>query len=71
MPATLGYSVWARVYIGRGNDYFHDCGKLGTVQTDAEAVSRWGTMDWREDGLHIGSGTNEYFLPRTKLENHR
>ena len=70
-PASSGYSVRARVYIGRGNDYFHDCGELGTVQADAEAVARWGEIDWREDGLHIGSGKNEYFLARAKMENHR
>ena len=70
-PASSGYSVRARVYIGRGNDYFHDCGELGTAQTDSEAVARWGTIDWREDGLHIGSGTNQYFLARAKIESHR
>jgi hypothetical protein len=69
-----GYSVRARVHIGRGDgrvDYFHDCGELGTVQYDYEAVARWGTIDWRADGLHIGTGTNEYFLERAKIESHR
>lgn len=70
-PLSKGYSVRARVYIGRGNDYFHDCGELGTVRTDSEAVAKWGSIYWREDGLRIGSGTNEYFLPRAKLESHR
>jgi hypothetical protein len=70
-PVSSGYSVRARVYIGRGNNYFHDCGELGTVQTDSEAVARWGTINWREDGLYIGSGTNEYFLARAKMESHR
>lgn len=70
-PASSGYSVRARVYVGRGNDYFHDCGELGTVQTDAEAVARWGAIDWREDGLHIGRGTNHFCLPRAKMESHR
>jgi hypothetical protein len=70
-PVNSGYSVRARVYIGRGNNYFHDCGELGTVQTDSEAVARWGALDWREDGLHIGGGTNAYFLARAKMESHR
>ncbi len=70
-PLSSGYSVRARVYIGRGNDYFHDCGVLGTVQSDSEAVARWGAIDWREDGLHIGSSTNHYFLPKATLESHR
>ncbi|MBI3880518.1 MAG: hypothetical protein HY301_10720 [Verrucomicrobia bacterium] len=70
-PVTSGYSVRARIYIGRGNDYFYDCGELGKVQTDSEAVARWSAIDWREDGLHIGSGTNHYFLPKAKMERHR
>jgi len=70
-PLTNGYSVRARVYIGRGNNYFHNCGEIGTAQTDSEAVARGGTIDWREDGLHIGRGTNHYFLERAKLERHR
>ena len=70
-PVTTGYSVRARVYIGRGNDYFQDCGELGMVQTAAEAVARWGAIDWREDGLHIGTGTNQYFLARSKMESGR
>ncbi len=70
-PKADAYSVRARVWIGRGNSYFHDCGELGMVRTDAEAVARSGNIDWREDGLHIGGGTNEYFLPRSRFENHR
>jgi hypothetical protein len=71
VPITSGYSVRARVHIGRGNDLFHDCGQLGTVQTDSEAVARWGHIEWAADGLHIGTGTNIYFMPRGKLETHR
>lgn len=70
-PLPSGYSVRAMAHIGRGNGYFHDCGELGTVRTDAEAVARWGTIDWRDDGLHIGSGATHYFLPRAKMESHR
>ena len=70
-PISNGYSVRTRIHNGRGNDYFYDCGELGKVQTDSEAVARWGTIVWREDGLHIGSGTNEFFLARAKMESHR
>jgi hypothetical protein len=70
-PAGGGYSVRACVYIGRGAQYFHDCGVLGTAKSDAEAVARWGAIDWRADGLRIGTGADEYFLPRAELENHR
>ncbi len=71
-PINTGYSVHARVYIGRGNGMFHDCGKLGTVKTDAEAVEKWGKIQWRTEGLYIGNGTNQGFLlPRAQLESHR
>jgi len=70
-PKSPGYSVRAMVHIGRGNDMFHDCGELGTVTNGAEAVAKWGQITWAEDGLHIGTGTNAYFLPRAKLERHR
>ena len=70
-PLSVGYSVHARVQIGRGNPYFHDCGELGKVQTAAEAGARWGRIDWRDDGLHVGRGTNHYFLPKGQLESHR
>jgi len=73
-PQASGYSVQARVYIGRNDGFFihfHNCGELGRVQTDAEAVARWGKIEWREDGLHIGAGTNHFFMPRAQLERHR
>ena len=70
-PLAAGYSVKAFVSIGRGNGMFHDCGELGRVATDTEAVAKWGKIEWLEDGLHIGTGTNAYFLPRAKLESHR
>src|SRR5687768_12582008 len=46
VPLEQGYSVRARVYIGRGNDYFHDMGELGRAATDEEAVARWGEVQW-------------------------
>lgn len=71
VPIKRGYSVRARVYIGRGNNYFHDCGELGKVESDAEAVSKWGQIAWREDGLQIGAGPDHFFLARSQLESHR
>ncbi len=70
-PIPLGFDVMARVHIGRGNGYFHDCGRLGVVKTDIEAVSQWGMIDYRDDGLHIGEGSSAFFLPKADLENHR
>jgi hypothetical protein len=71
-PDGGGFSVRGRVWIGPGNDYFHDCGELGRAATHEEAVRRWGTITWRPEGLSIGSGKpDDYFLPRAKLESHR
>ncbi len=70
-PIPSGYEVKARVHIGRGYSYFHDCGRLGVVKTDSEAVSQWGSIEYRDDGLHIGEGSAEFFLPKADLENHR
>ncbi len=69
--ADGGQSVKAQVQIGRGNPMYHECGELGRVATAEEAVAKWGRIEWLEDGLHIGTGTNAYFLPRAKLEAHR
>ena len=70
-PQAIGYSVRAQVFLGRGNRCFHDCGELGSVATDAEAVARWGTIEWQAEGLQIGTGVDRYFLPRAQFENHR
>ena len=66
-PAPAGVSVRARVFLGRGNSYFHDCGEIGRAKDDAEAVAKWGRIDFRSDGLHVG----DYYLPRERLEAHR
>jgi len=66
-PATVGYSVHAKVSIGRGDGYSFDCGIIGTAADDAAAVRRWGKIEFYPDGLHIGG----YFLPREQMEAHR
>lgn len=70
-PIEEGFAVRARVFLGRGNDYFHDLGELGQAATDHEAVARWGQVEWKPDGLHLGEGSRGFFLPRGVLENHR
>lgn len=62
------YSVRARVYFGRDGAAFHDCGELGKAETPAEAVERWGDIEWGANGLRIGSGTDRFFLAREELE---
>src|SRR5688572_20875492 len=71
VPLDDGYSVHARVYIGRGNDYFHDMGELGRAATDEEAVARWGEVQWKPEVLQIGTGADSHTLERAVLENHR
>jgi hypothetical protein len=72
IPSGNEYEVHARVLAGRGNDYFHELGLLGRVTMPEEAVARFGRIEWRADGLHIGDGQNfPVFLERAKLEAHR
>ena len=71
-PSGSNYSVRGRVYIGRGNNYFHDLGELGKTQTPEEAVQRFGVIQWRAEGLYIGDGSKfPIVLERSKLESHR
>jgi hypothetical protein len=63
-----GYSVRARVYLGREGVAFHDCGELAVVKTPAEAVERWGRIEWSANGLQIGSGSDRLFVSRAELE---
>ena len=65
---STGYSVRARVYLGRDGAKFHDCGELGITTTPAEAVERWGRVEWLPEGVRIGTGTNRFFLARAELE---
>ncbi|MEO6953259.1 MAG: hypothetical protein ABI321_15775 [Polyangia bacterium] len=66
-PAQGGLAVFVTVAIGQGNGYEHDRVKLGTVATHAEAVAKYGHIDFRPDGLHVGDWT----MPRDRLESHR
>lgn len=64
------YSVKAKIRIGRENNYYHDCGVIGVVQSPEEAVEKYGEVTWTESGLLIGKeGT--YFLSRKEIEKHR
>src|SRR4051794_3782576 len=44
VPGRGGLSVRARVLIGPGNDYQHDCGEIGRAANLPEAVERWGKV---------------------------
>ncbi len=66
-PAGTRFVVHARIHLGHGNSLFHDCGLLGTEDSFAMAVERWGKINWEPDGLHIGT----YFMPQSSVETHR
>jgi len=71
VPTDDGFSVQAQLKIGRDNFMYRECGELGRVRTTEEAVARWGNIEWKTDGLHIGRGSDEYFLSQKEVENHR
>jgi hypothetical protein len=64
--------VCARVWIGRGNDYWNDLGELGVVDDPLQATERYGELDWNDVGLTIGPGDP---APRVfewkRIESHR
>jgi len=42
--------------------------ELGHSASLEEGTRTWGFIDWREDGLHVGRGSNEFFVSREELE---
>lgn len=70
------------VRIDRGSfwgQYAHDTRTLGTAKDPADAVARWGTITWSDQGLEVGPppGTTplpaaaKHLFPRAELERHR
>jgi hypothetical protein len=73
VPHNDRFKVMATVYVYRTDSfkYQHPCGVLGEVADDTEAVEKFGTIIWRDDGLQIGTGPEQFFLPRKELQSHR
>ena len=65
------YSVKARIRLGRGNDYFHECGEIGIAHSLEEAVLKYSDIEWTPEGLIIGKNESEYFIKRSIIEAHR
>lgn len=42
--------------------------ELGLAPSVAEAMSRWGSIEWREGGLQVGKGSNVLFLSKQEVE---
>ena len=64
-PHMDGKSVRLRVYIGRSQPQFYMPGRIGeidVVRTAEGAAEKWGQIEWRSDGLHVGVDGN-----RTRL----
>ena len=70
VPHPKGYAVRARIYKSRILPISQDCGDIGYTSTPEEAAEKWAIIRWETDGLHIGTGTNAFFLPRAKIEPH-
>ena len=72
VPTGSEYSVRARVVIGAGNPYYHDCEEIGRATSVRDAVNRFGKIHWDEKGLNIGDpAAGGFHLPRARLESHR
>jgi hypothetical protein len=58
--------VQLAVHFGRGWRIYGPR-TLGWVRTKEEAVARWGQIEWRVDGLYVGTGTNQFLLTREQF----
>ena len=73
-PHMDGKSVRLRVYFGRERPQFFmpgNNGEIDVVRDAQQASSKWSSIRWRSDGLHVGvdgNRTKEYFVPRKKIK---
>ena len=72
-PHMHGKSVRLRVYFGRERPQFfmpgHN-GEIDVVRDAQQASSKWSSIRWRSDGLHVGVDGNRtrYFVPHKKIK---
>jgi len=67
-PRTNGYAVTVELERKESRGTGHRTFDLGHVASFEEATKKWGFIDWREDGLHVGRDSNEFFMPQKELE---
>ena len=72
-PHMDGKSVRLRVYFGRERPQFFmpgNNGEIDVVRDAQQASSKWSSIRWRSDGLHVGVDGNRtrYFVPRKKIK---
>jgi hypothetical protein len=73
-PVGNRLQVRAVIYIDRPTlwqSYQHDIIELGLVDSDSEAVARWGQISWSADGVRVGNGDHAVLVKTTDLEKHR
>jgi hypothetical protein len=69
-----GAAVMLTVFIDRPSLWAHqqhEDRRLGTARTAEEAVQRWGTLRWSEQGLQVGTGADAVLFSAADLRRHR
>jgi len=67
-PGSSGYRAVLEIQVDSkyGTGYRHK--ELGGAMSVPKAIEKWGRIDWLEEGLRVGNGTNKFFMPRSELE---
>jgi hypothetical protein len=66
----LSFDVVCKVHVGNAN-YYENI-ELGQASSVAEALDKWGDIEWTEDSLIIGKdGVNQIVVSRKQIETHR
>ena len=65
--AQGGYDAQLEFEVAYESGTGYSARELGKAASFEDALHRWGFMEWREDGLHVGRGTNEFFVPQSEF----
>ena len=65
--AQGGYDAQLEFEVAYESGTGYSTRQLGKAASFDDALHRWGFMEWREDGLHVGRGTNEFFVPQSEF----
>jgi hypothetical protein len=64
------YDIVCKVHVGNANYYEYI--ELGQVDSIAEALEKWGDIEWADDSLIIGKdGPLQKVVSRKQIETHR
>ena len=67
-PTSNGYAGTLEIQFKTEDGTGYKTEALGLAESYQDAVERWGFMDWREDGVHVGKGSNSVFMSKRDLE---